>query len=338
MRQSGLFVMVLQFVGSILLLLTQIVSGGSLAYLLPLGAATLLLGATLFGYWRGWEWTRPLAVGVITLLVAFGIQEPFVTTTIPLSILIPPILALILTGAAGVIGSAALMLIILLVRAGGQGVYADPVNLVLYFMIFGGMVLSRLVTDGARASAEQQARRAEEASAKIAEGAQQLAEANMLLETQLEQQRELLDLVTTLETPTLTLADGVLVAPVVGHLDTRRSEALTQRLLSEASQTHAELVVLDITGVAMIDTAVARALLDTAQALRLLGCAIAISGISAEVAMTLTDLEINMAGVTTVRSPQEALALWSSIPRRAAGGRDGDSAGRRPRQPGAEHE
>jgi anti-anti-sigma regulatory factor len=218
-----------------------------------------------------------------------------------------------LTGALGVIGSAGLMLVVLLIRAGGQGVYADPVNLLLYVMIFGGMVLSRLVTDTARATAEEHAQRAEYAHAESAQRAIELAEANSLLGQQLEQQKQLLELVTTLETPTLTLAEGVMVAPIVGHIDTRRAGVLTQRLLAEVNQTHARLVILDITGVAVMDTTVARAVLDTAQALRLLGCSIAITGISAEVAITLTNLDINLSGIATMRSPQEALSVWHAM-------------------------
>jgi anti-anti-sigma regulatory factor len=326
LRQSGLFVMGLEFAGTLLLLLGQLAAGGSSLYLLLLGGAALVFGATLFAYWRGWEPARWIAVAIPTLLVAGGIQEPYITQDIPLSILIPPILGLILTGVTGVIASAGTMLLVLLARAGWSGAYADPVNLVLYAMVFGGMVLSRLVTDTARATAEDHALRAEEARAESASRAHELAEANELLEQQLDQQRQLLGLVTTLETPTLALAEGVLVAPIVGHLDTRRTEALMRRLLADASASRAQLVIMDIAGVAVIDTAVARAVLDTAQALRLLGCEVVLSGISPSVALTLTHLDVSMAGITTVRSPQEALAQWLE----ASHGRTNNTDGRVP--------
>ena len=58
----------------------------------------------------------------------------------------------------------------------------------------------------------------------------------------------------------------------------------------------------------LIDTAVAKALLNTAQALRLLGCEVTLSGISATIAMTLVQIGVGMEGITTVRSPQEALS------------------------------
>ncbi len=312
-RQSALFVMGLQTIGTLVLLLLETGNGLS-TYLVLIGVGLVLFAVSWYTYWRGWEPARALAVALVTLLFALGIQEPFITQTIPLSILLAPILAMILVGVRGVIASAAVLPVVLLVRAGGQGVYADPVNLVIYAMVFGGMVLSRLVTDTARADAEDNAKRAEQSSIQNALHAQELAQANELMETQLEQQQQLLDLVTTLETPTLTLADGVLIAPVVGHIDTRRAEALTQRLLADASDTRARLVILDIAGVSVMDTSVARALLNTAQALRLLGCKIAISGISAQVALTLTELGVNLTGISTARSPQEALSQWLSTP------------------------
>jgi anti-anti-sigma factor len=128
------------------------------------------------------------------------------------------------------------------------------------------------------------------------------------MSTQLDQQKQLLDLVATLETPTIPLAEGVLFAPIVGHIDTRRAQALTAKLLHETSAQRARLVVLDITGVSIIDTAVAKALLNTTQALRLLGCEVTLSGISASIAMTLTQLGIQLQNVSTARNPQEALA------------------------------
>ena len=142
--------------------------------------------------------------------------------------------------------------------------------------------------------------------------AQALAAANTQQEAQLDQQRQLLDLVATLETHASPLAEGVLFAPIVGHLDARRAEALTSRLLAEVSAQRARLIILDIAGVSAIDSTVARALLNTAQALRLLGCAVTLSGISADVALAFTRLGATFDDVATARSPQEALALYAA--------------------------
>lgn len=113
----------------------------------------------------------------------------------------------------------------------------------------------------------------------------------------------------TLETPTITLAEGVLLAPIVGALDPRRAQALTARLLNEASAQRAQRVIIDISGVTSVDTQVAQALVQTARSLSLLGCRVTLTGVSASVAMTLTHLEATLDGIHIVRSPQEALAV-----------------------------
>lgn len=132
-------------------------------------------------------------------------------------------------------------------------------------------------------------------------------ETNEALEEQNAEQKRLLELVSTLETPAIPLLDGLLFAPIVGTLDTRRAQDLTTRLLEEVHTHHIRKVILDITGVLMIDTQVAHALIQTAQALRLLGCEIAITGISAEVATTITHLGIRLDGVQSAHSLQEIL-------------------------------
>lgn len=99
----------------------------------------------------------------------------------------------------------------------------------------------------------------------------------------------------------------MLLAPIVGALDTRRAQALTSRLLHDVNDQRTHRVILDIAGVTAVDTQVAQSLLQTAQALRLLGCQVTITGITAAVAATLTYLDIALSGVATARSPEEVL-------------------------------
>ncbi|HET9221255.1 MAG TPA: STAS domain-containing protein, partial [Roseiflexaceae bacterium] len=169
---------------------------------------------------------------------------------------------------------------------------------------------ARLVTDTAQRKVQENAQHADQERARAEAQAHELAEANELMNEQLDQQSQLLELVNTLETPVVPLATGMLLAPIVGHVDTRRAQALTTRLLHEASAQRAKLVVLDIAGVSVMDTSVAKALVHTVHALRLLGCEVALSGISASVAMSLIHLGVNLDEVRTVRSPQEALANY----------------------------
>lgn len=296
-------------VGAILLtLLLQLVSRAEMVSLTATLVGLFAVGALLAAYWRGWEYARHLTLVLITLLVGFTTVEPYVTQEFTITAFLPPVLALILVGPTWVIGSAAALMLVLAARSGWQGPYADPLNLILYGMSVGGIVLARLVTDTAQRTAEANARRAEEARVRSEQQAAELAEQAAELKHQNEEQRRLIDLVATLEIPAVALADGVLLAPVVGHLDTRRASGLTDRLLQEVNSSRARLVILDIAGVPTVDTAVAQALLRAVQAVRLLGCEVTITGISSSIAATMITLGINMAGVHTARTPQEALA------------------------------
>jgi anti-anti-sigma regulatory factor len=316
-RKISIALMVVMVIGSLLFFVYSLITGSGPFLLALSGISTLLYGAMLYLYSRGWEWAR--YVLVLSSVIGMGsLQEPYVTQEFATALFLTPVLALILTTPAFVAISAGAVILILLARAGWQGVYADPISLLIYILVTVGMVLARVVADRALYQANNSAQRAEEARLVAEQQSQELATANSEVTTRLEEQQRLLDLVATLETPVIQLADGVLFAPLVGHLDSRRTEQLTTRLLEAAHEQRARLIVIDIAGVVMVDTAVARALLQMAQALRLLGCDVTLSGISSNVALTLTQLGIGLEGITTVRSPQEALARTLSDVRASA--------------------
>jgi rsbT co-antagonist protein RsbR len=312
-RQIGLALLGLLTVGALLFGVVNLAQGQFSLGLMGLVTAAVEV-ALLFAYWRGWEPARYAIILLTTAgMIAVASDEKFALERFPTAAFVSPVIALILTSPRWValsgIGVIGVMLSTAAVRFPGRtSVYQDPSELLIYATVIGGMILSRLVTERAQRNAEQSAARAEEALARAEAQAQELSTLNTRANTQLDEQRRLLDLVATLETPAVQLAEGVLFAPLVGHLDSRRAEAFTSRLLAAAHEQRARLIVLDIAGVAMVDTTVARALLGATQALRLLGCDVTISGISAGVAITLTQLGLNLEGVTTVRSPQEALA------------------------------
>lgn len=140
---------------------------------------------------------------------------------------------------------------------------------------------------------------------------------------------QLHSLVATLETPTVALADGVLLAPLIGTIDTRRAQNLTERLLRDVAAQRVRLLVLELGGVTLIDTAVAQTLVQIAQAVRLLGCRVVLTGVAPAVAITLTHLGADLGGVETARSPQEVLAARAQdvLPAQAAYARArGDSS------------
>ena len=315
-RQINLGVFGVLTIGGTLLFISSLAIGETPSATLAVLIGTVLCGGLWIAYWRGWEYARQAAVILLTLIVGLGPQEPSITRQFDIVIFIPPIVALILTQTSWMVGSAMTILGILLWRAGGQGVYTDPTNLVVFAAIIAGLMFSRLATDNAERLAEANAR-AELALARAEQQGQELAQQAQELATRNEQQQRLLDLVATLETPAVQMAEGVLFVPIVGHLDSRRAESLTTRLLQDVYQSQAQLVILDIAGVSVVDTGVAKAILQTAQALRLLGCTVFLSGISAHVATTLVGLGIEMEELITVRNPQDALARYAEMSKHA---------------------
>ncbi|MGQ9927489.1 MAG: STAS domain-containing protein [Chloroflexaceae bacterium] len=145
--------------------------------------------------------------------------------------------------------------------------------------------------------------------AREAEVARQASEtARQEIEQRAAEQQRLLELVKTLELPVLVVDDQVLLAPLVGNLDSWRAGALRRRLLEMVAERRVRVVILDVTGISMIDTEVARALIDTAVAIRLLGARTVVSGIRAAVAQTLVSLNASLGEITTVADLGAALA------------------------------
>lgn len=113
------------------------------------------------------------------------------------------------------------------------------------------------------------------------------------------QQRQLEEL----STPVLQLRPGLLILPIIGILDSRRAQQLTEQLLHAIRARRGKVVVLDVTGVAAVDSRVANHLIQTVDAARLMGATAIVTGISPEVAQTLVGLGINL-NVTTVADLQ----------------------------------
>ncbi|MGH9263990.1 MAG: protoglobin domain-containing protein [Acidimicrobiales bacterium] len=114
------------------------------------------------------------------------------------------------------------------------------------------------------------------------------------------QQRELEEL----STPVLQLRPGLLILPIIGMLDARRAQQLTEQLLHAIRARRGKVVVLDVTGVAAVDSRVANHLIQTVDAARLMGATAIVTGVSPEVAQTLVGLGISLGNVTTVADLQ----------------------------------
>jgi rsbT co-antagonist protein RsbR len=103
-----------------------------------------------------------------------------------------------------------------------------------------------------------------------------------------------------LSTPVLRLRDRLLVLPIIGVLDSARARQLTQSLLDSIRTNRAKVVILDVTGVASVDSGVANHLLQTVEACRLMGATVIVTGLSAEVAQTLVTLGVDLTKLNTV--------------------------------------
>jgi methyl-accepting chemotaxis protein len=122
-----------------------------------------------------------------------------------------------------------------------------------------------------------------------------------------------------MSTPVTKIWDGVLFAPIVGIVDSKRAVDIMNRALSSIADTRARTLMLDIGGVAVVDTAVANHLIKIAKAAVLMGCKTIISGISPAIAQTIAELGIDLGSIQTTSTIESALR--ESITRPGAGGR-----------------
>jgi rsbT co-antagonist protein RsbR len=119
------------------------------------------------------------------------------------------------------------------------------------------------------------------------------------------QQTELLEL----STPVVKLWDGILALPMIGTLDSARTQIVMESLLQKIVETESQIAIIDITGVPTVDTLVAQHLLKTVTALRLMGADCIISGVRPQIAQTIVHLGVDLQGVTTKANLADALAL-----------------------------
>jgi anti-anti-sigma regulatory factor/HAMP domain-containing protein len=121
------------------------------------------------------------------------------------------------------------------------------------------------------------------------------------------EQQRLLDVISELETPIIPLGRDVLLAPLIGSLDARRAEAACARILTTVMERRAQRVILDLTGVALTDSAVARQLLMIVRSVRLLGPEVLFTGIRGEMAQMLVQGGIDLGQFRSVATLEAAI-------------------------------
>jgi rsbT co-antagonist protein RsbR len=110
-----------------------------------------------------------------------------------------------------------------------------------------------------------------------------------------------------LSTPVLPFREGMLLLPIIGQIDAQRARQLTEHLLESIRVNRAKVIVIDITGVATVDSRVANHLVQTVDAARLMGAKVVISGISPEIALTMVTLGIDLGPAHTVGDLQNGI-------------------------------
>ena len=263
-----------------------------------------------------WQAIIPITIGMMVglTLSVFLIPEqtfvalPFFTVPIVLVSLGRHRLSILLTLVSSIVAGAGLAWFAPSVEV-KQVIIGDALPLVsgigfVTLLVIIWLLSDRLliISDAAVAFADKRAAEAEDARRRA-------EDAQSTIEQQHAEQQRLLDLVSVLETPVITIAEGVLLAPIVGHLDSQRAGQLTQRLLNAVYTQRANAVIIDIAGVPLVDTQVAQLLIRTAQSIRLLGSHVVLTGITSDTAMTLSSLGIHLQEVQTMRDPQEALQV-----------------------------
>jgi ribose transport system substrate-binding protein len=110
-----------------------------------------------------------------------------------------------------------------------------------------------------------------------------------------------------LSTPVIPITDEIMVMPLIGTIDSARSQQIMETMLAAISQSGAHVLILDVTGVVVIDTNIANYLLQAARAVRLLGAQVLLAGISPEIAQTIVQLGIDLGGLLTQSTVQACL-------------------------------
>jgi|LauGreDrversion4_2_1035121.scaffolds.fasta_scaffold07043_4 rsbT co-antagonist protein RsbR len=114
--------------------------------------------------------------------------------------------------------------------------------------------------------------------------------------------------VMAMSTPVTEIWEGILLLPIVGLVDSKRSEEIMNAVLSSIKNTKAKEFILDISGVGVVDTAVANYLINISKATALMGCRATISGISPAISKTIIQLGIDITGVNTTSTMMDALS------------------------------
>lgn len=305
------------------LLVMWVISPGGVHWVSLLGGV-LAVGLSGVSYWlvrSGRVLTAAILVVAAAALVGFYSAYVRGTVTVAAVLLVLPVLfaGVAIGGHAGVITAAAMFALYVTltflqnqpwgpkpVLAGGPA--AGAVDLTGMALTFATLSLVALVTWQTMNALEHFLERAQERQRVL----QTLADEKDTLVQELrdreEAQRRLVEMVRELGSPVIPLARRVIAMPLIGTVDSERAQGIMSALLQGVQSNRARMALIDITGVPVVDTAVAGALLKAAHGIRLLGAEPVLTGIRPDVAQTIVGLGVDLSGITTRATLEEGLA------------------------------
>ena len=280
------------------------------------GLYAVLIASILWAHLRNWRWSGH-AVVLTTSILVIASSNLELTSTL-LVILVPVVLAGILLNWRWVLGIFGLIIVGMILKQTINDLplklLNDPFVMIILSINILGIALANRVSQHYIEAAEQSAALAQEQQQLTLATNTQLEQQAHELHAKNQEQERLFELVATLEIPALTISEGILFVPLMGHLDTRRAQDLTTRILERVYSQRARAVILDTSGIAVMDSGVVGRLLSLNQAIRLLGCRAMFSGITAAVAQTIAQLGLQVGDIETAQNPQDALNRLAQTP------------------------
>jgi anti-anti-sigma factor len=292
------------------------------------GAAVLLIGAALLARSGRVSLASALVIAISILLNLALIVLNATTPSLPFFLVLATLLATVLLPPARIwlVLSICIVGNILTISLTSPELHAS--NLWFEVMINSSVLIAAVAFIGylgarsvrsaqaqahaARAEAEaaNQALAASNADleARVAERTSALRQLTAELQASLQAQHELDRIVAEISVPVIPIRDDTLIVPLVGNIDSARADQARAIVLERIEHHRARTIILDVTGVAVIDTHVAAALIQLAAAARLMGAATVLTGIRPEVAQALVHLGIDLGDLRTSATLQESLS------------------------------
>lgn len=318
-RQSTLVVFGVIFIFSLIATLLQIGKFGLAFENVIILGATALTGALLLAYWKGWEHARYVLVVLMSLIIITTPSQLIPSYLYMATLILPTLVALILLPPLAMLITALVTLIGFIFRAQDFGIQLELLPIALIILQLGGLICARLVLETSsreakkeRHSADLAARRLRQANVQLekqveartaqlrarAEEQEKLMAEQAALLKQLEEQQQT---IVSLSVPVIPVSATTAVVPLIGTMDSERLQLVQKQAMRALEEMSVRRVVLDITGVPVVDSEVAEGILKVVQMARLLGTEVALVGIRPEVAQAMVSLGIDFQDLRTYR-------------------------------------